>query len=257
MSGQHSGPLLRPLLRSAVPSSQIAGNINSTIFLRLLFIISLGFLSLWANHQASKGFQLHILNDAAADDDDSPAGKRFSLFYISNGRAASILLNASDFVEHLLYYSHHPNRKPVRRVTLQLAAENLTGTDVSAIETFPGEFVIRLSPSLMSGVAGSRVDEDSAVKSAVLRGMAFVWLWDRGAGGEFRAPSWLIEAAVECVNRIAGFGGGDRVVAGLMEHCERRKERFVRQLNEGMMNGWDDRTTVERAAPAMRIEKLM
>ncbi|CAN0856008.1 Phytochrome A [Linum grandiflorum] len=45
MSDQHSGPLLRPLLRSAVSSPQIAGNINSisssnpTIVLRLLFII--------------------------------------------------------------------------------------------------------------------------------------------------------------------------------------------------------------------------
>ncbi|CAN0893325.1 hypothetical protein LINGRAPRIM_LOCUS2687 [Linum grandiflorum] len=44
MSDQHSGPLLRPLLRSAVSSPQIAGNINSissnsTIFLHLLFII--------------------------------------------------------------------------------------------------------------------------------------------------------------------------------------------------------------------------
>ncbi|CAN1785221.1 hypothetical protein LINPERHAP1_LOCUS16802 [Linum perenne] len=234
---------------------------HSAIFLRVLLIIFIGITSLWANHEASKGFQVQILNDAS----DSPAGKRFSLFYISNGRATSILVNASNFVEHLVG-THPSHRNQIRRVTLQLSAGAPT------VETAgDGEFVIRLSPALMLGPAGSR---DSAVKSAIFRGMAFVWL------RESRAPSWVIEAAVECVNRIAGFGGGGdvlellpseigdhrrricwgettdvTVVAGLMEYCERRKEGFLRRLNHELMNGWNDRTTVERAA-AMPVEKI-
>ncbi|CAN1218671.1 hypothetical protein LINPERPRIM_LOCUS1392 [Linum perenne] len=205
---------------------------HSAIFLRVLLIIFIGITSLWANHEASKGFQVQILNDAS----DSPAGKRFSLFYISNGRATSILVNASNFVEHLVG-THPSHRNQIRRVTLQLSAGAPT------VETAgDGEFVIRLSPALMLGPAGSR---DSAVKSAIFRGMAFIWL------RESRAPSWVIEASVECVKRIAGFGGGGEttdvtVVAGLMEYCERRKEGFLRRLNH---------TTVERAA-AMPVEKI-
>ncbi|CAN1218672.1 hypothetical protein LINPERPRIM_LOCUS1392 [Linum perenne] len=214
---------------------------HSAIFLRVLLIIFIGITSLWANHEASKGFQVQILNDAS----DSPAGKRFSLFYISNGRATSILVNASNFVEHLVG-THPSHRNQIRRVTLQLSAGAPT------VETAgDGEFVIRLSPALMLGPAGSR---DSAVKSAIFRGMAFIWL------RESRAPSWVIEASVECVKRIAGFGGGGEttdvtVVAGLMEYCERRKEGFLRRLNHELMKGLNDRTTVERAA-AMPVEKI-
>ncbi|CAI0412991.1 unnamed protein product [Linum tenue] len=246
MADQHStSHLHRPLLPT--PTVVSTARFDSDVFLRLALILSVGLISLWANHEASKGFQVQIFNDAR----DSPAGKRFDLFYISNDRATRILLNASTFVEHLVYAPEdHPNqKKPVHRVALRLAStSNLTADET--VTNHGGKFVIRLSPSLIQGLtAGSR---DSAIASAVLRGMARVWLWD--GGEESRAPSWVIEAAMECVSRMAGFGVGGsweelpaengggrrrvcwgettdaRMLAGIMEHSERHSKGFILEL---------------------------
>ncbi|CAI0417842.1 unnamed protein product [Linum tenue] len=279
MADQHStSHLHRPLLPTpTVVSTARFDNrnffsSNSDVFLRLTLILSVGLISLWANHEASKGFQVQIFNDAR----DSPAGKRFDLFYISNDRATRILLNASTFVEHLVYAPEdHPNhKKPVHRVALRLAStSNLTADET--VTNHGGKFVIRLSPSLMQGLtAGSR---DSAIASAVLRGMARVWLWD--GGEESRAPSWVIEAAMECVSRMAGFGVGGsweelpaengggrrrvcwgettdaRMLAGIMEHSERHSKGFIRRLNQALRSGWRDRATVEEAA-GMTVEQM-
>ncbi|CAI0417843.1 unnamed protein product [Linum tenue] len=252
MADQHStSHLHRPLLPT--PTVVSTARFDNNVFLRLTLILSVGLISLWANHEASKGFQVQIFNDAR----DSPAGKRFDLFYISNDRATRILLNASTFVEHLVYAPEdHPNhKKPVHRVALRLAStSNLTADET--VTNHGGKFVIRLSPSLMQGLtAGSR---DSAIASAVLRGMARVWLWD--GGEESRAPSWVIEAAMECVSRMAGFGvGGEttdaRMLAGIMEHSERHSKGFIRRLNQALRSGWRDRATVEEAA-GMTVEQM-
>ncbi|CAL1401679.1 unnamed protein product [Linum trigynum] len=275
MADQHStSHLHRPLLPTPTVASTTHFDCknffssNFAVFLRLALILSVGLVSLWASHEESKGFQVQIFNDAG----DSPAGKRFALFYISNDRATRILLNASTFIEHLVYApDDHPNqRKPVRRVTIRLTATgNLTADEIVTSHGSADEFVIRLSPSLMQGpTAGSR---DTAIASALLRGMARVWLWD--GGEESRAPLWVIEAAVECVSRMAGFGVGGswerlpaeigdggrrrlcwaettdaRTLAGFMEHCERRSKGFIRRLNQALRSGWKDRATVEDAA---------
>ncbi|PON90700.1 Basic secretory protein [Trema orientale] len=244
--------------------------INSSsngIVSRLLFLLSIGILSIWANYESSKGFEITIVNAAP----HSLAGQRFALFYVSNDRATRIVLNATNFVENLLYdaVDQQPNTKPVSHVTLRLAGENFTG-EVSVRSSGDGEeshhFIIDISPRVVM-LRSKKADVDHAMESAVLRGMARVWLWD----GESRAPPELLSGVVEYVAMAAGFGresslgpggaaelsdkcgdgGGGRVwyedkdprvVARFLDYYEKREKGFIRRLNGAMKDRWHERT---------------
>lgn len=254
--------LFRPLLASATSTSSYsddndADNIkflssNSSIICRLLSIIFIGVISLWANHEASKGFDVTIINDAR----DSPAGKRFDLFYVSNDEATRILLNTSAFVENILYpddSSNQQSKKNIQRVTLRLTSKNTTQiTTVEASRT--GEFVINIRSSIMGAE-----NVNYAIISAIQRGIARIWMWD----GESRAPPRLMDGLVEYISMLAGFkaeglvDGGELpefssqlcwddkqpgVVAEFLDFCEVRKKGFIRRLNRGLRDGWNNRT---------------
>ncbi|GKV15532.1 hypothetical protein SLEP1_g26317 [Rubroshorea leprosula] len=168
------------------------------IILRLLVIIFVGAVAVWANHEASKGFDITIVIDAK----DSPAGRYFDLFYIATDAITRVLLNAISFVENILYPPHSTSqsKKQVRHVTLRLAGKNLTDT-VAVDKSRRNEFVVNLSPSIVG-----EADISTSVKHAMLRAMARVWLWD----GESRAPPrLLLECMVECICGMAGFGTVD------------------------------------------------
>lgn len=49
------------------------------IILRIILVLFVALISLWANYEASKIFDITIVNDIK----DSPAGRRFALFYVS------------------------------------------------------------------------------------------------------------------------------------------------------------------------------
>ncbi|KDP31540.1 hypothetical protein JCGZ_15367 [Jatropha curcas] len=234
---------------------------NSSVILRLFTIFSVGVVSIWANYEASKGFDITIINDAK----DSPAGKRFALFYMSNDKAIRIIQNTSSFVETFLYPNiNNYNKKYVSHVTLRLASTNLT--DLVVVETNADhEFAIHLSPSVM----GNHKNLDYAVTSSILQGMAQIWLWN----GESRAPRWILDGLVEYIKKTAGFspmavgwelpeycnfcsGYKDpKAVASFLDYCQRHREGFIQRLNQALKVGWDNDRTVEDAS-GMQIQNL-
>ncbi|GMI86781.1 hypothetical protein like AT2G42900 [Hibiscus trionum] len=184
----------------------VSSSTTSGIICRLLLLILIAAISVWANHEASKGFKVTVINNAAVK--DSSAGRRFHLFYISNDEATRIILNTSALVENILYPNHRDqSKKPVHHVVLQLAAgdQNPSTTKVSVATTSKGKesvYVISLSPSIM---------EEGNVKysviSAIQRAMARIWLWDGAESSA--APPWLIDGMAEYIWTRAGFGHRD------------------------------------------------
>lgn len=225
--------------------------------LRLAFLCLVGALALWATHEASKGFRVTLVN---ALPKHSVAGQRFDLFYVSNDQATRILLNASDFVENLLYGGGE--RKRVSHVELRLGAGDFFSGEISvsvAGEEEEGKFVLDLSEKVMDSSHA-----DVAFKSAILRGMARVWVWDN----DKEVPREVLSGVVEYIVGAAGFGGGDqlegsrvipcgrdhrnwfvgadpRVVARSLARCEGIEKGFIRRLNGAMRDGWSDRTVEE------------
>ncbi|XP_008779753.3 uncharacterized protein LOC103699512 [Phoenix dactylifera] len=222
---------------SSSSSSSVSSPSSTTIIIRLSTIIAVAAISLWANYEASKGFEISIVNAAAG----SLAGRRFNLMFVSNGRAARMVHHASQFVEHELYPSNLYPRKPVNRVTLRMASHNLTTTVSLTSGRGPADFVINLSPSLMSPS-----DTYAALASAVQRGIARVWLWDGGG----TAPEPLLDAMVDYLAMIAGFASPTHVITDavsqepngtcwsgeFLRHCDGRRQEFIARLN-GAMRG--------------------
>lgn len=161
--------LFQPLLhRKPVTNHETSydSTSNTGILIRFLSVVLVGILSLWANHEASKGFDITVLNDVARD---SPAGQRFNLLYVSNDKATRIVLDASNFIEHLLYPSEDSPKKQVNRVIVRLVSVNLTNAmGVSVLEN-DLNFVVNISPAVME-----EANVDRALVSAIRRGMARV-----------------------------------------------------------------------------------
>ncbi|KAI3525750.1 hypothetical protein L1887_04803 [Cichorium endivia] len=239
--------------------SHIINNVSGIIF-RLILITFIGIIAIWANHEASKGFSVTIVNDAGKY---SLPGKLFSIYYESNDKATRIVLNTSRFVENLLY----PNddflhtRKQINSVTLRLAPTSFPA--IVAVDSLkPYEYLISLSPSILE-----TSNNNEAIVLAVLQGMARVWLWD----GNGATPPVLLNGMVEYISSLAGFtlaeastSGGDatmlpenneicwkdeqpRKVAGFLRYCDQRKQPggggggdVIRRLNERMKIGWHD-----------------
>ncbi|CAK7346680.1 unnamed protein product [Dovyalis caffra] len=241
---------------------------NSSIILRLLLIISIGIISIWANYEASKGFGITLVNEA----EESAEGKRFNLLYISNDKATRIVQNTSSFVENLLYPDINNTKKQViNHVTLRLASNNLPNL-VTVDANTNNEFVISISPLMLTDHTKNL---DHAIKSIVLQGMARVWLWNP----ESRAPPWILEGMVEYINRLMGFGpvrnfggheslddpfgnfrSGDKdpkVVAKFLECCETWREKgFIQRLNKALRDDhqWIDWTVED--VQGMSVQNL-
>ncbi|XP_022147982.1 uncharacterized protein LOC111016776 [Momordica charantia] len=225
---------------------------NHGIAVRLLLIAFIGLTSLWANHEASKGFEITVVNAAKS----SPAGQRFDLFYVSNDEATRVLLNASNFVENLIYPSQAAfPKKEVKRVRLTLAPRDLS-PNVAVHKSDDGvDFFIDLSPSIFH-----ETNVNHAMSAAVLRGMSRVWLWD----GDSHAPPSLLAGMVEHIAAAAGFvddkySGGviststacdpmwwkdknPMEVALFLGYHENQRNGFIQRLNQGLKSRWQDRT---------------
>lgn len=225
---------------------------NFSILIRLLMVLFIGTLSLWANFEASKGFEITIINDAK----HTPAGQYFTLFYVSNDKATRIVLNTSEFVENLLYpnnnHYHYP-KKVVHHVTLRLATHNFTHKVTNHQAQKKHEYVININPLVFEDF-----DVNHAMVSSVQRSMARIWLYD----GESSAPPTLLDGLVEYVTMVAGFvhvkdydkvyklpepcdqkwweDKDPRVVAHLLGYFEEQQKGFIQRLNQAMKDRWED-----------------
>ncbi|XP_010916086.1 uncharacterized protein [Elaeis guineensis] len=239
-------PLLPNPNSSTSTDSPTAESAPPNTLAGLAFVLILAAMSLWANLEASEGFDITILNAARPG---TVAARRFDLLFVSNGKASQILQNASDFVEHILYPNELYPRKPVRRVTLRLAGHNLSEVVVSHGDDSqrPGDFVILVSPSAMADA-----NPGMALGLAVQRAMARVWLWD----GQGAAPKWLVDAMMEYLSLSAGFAGhavplqrggtcwGEEEepvgTARFLKYCEERRSGFIARLNRAMRKHWNE-----------------
>lgn len=244
-------PLHLPLATASSSSSGATADESSSspstasIVARVVAVLAVASVSLFARHEASKGFHVDIVNAAPRD---TVAGRRFDLFFVSNGKAERILHYANRGVEAALFPDASFPRKQVTRVTVRMAGHNLTDDDdatVIAAGVAPGEYVISLSPRLMHPASDKAAD---AVANAVRRAVARMWLWDgRGA-----APARVTEAMVDYLS-----SGADAVEASpanddddddaphcmsarFLGHLERRRGGFVARLNRAMRDRWSD-----------------
>ncbi|MED6107996.1 hypothetical protein PIB30_019222 [Stylosanthes scabra] len=264
--------------------------ISTTNFIfRILLVFLAACISIWANYEASRTFDITIVNDSK----DSQAGKLFDLFYVSNDKATRIVLNTSSFVEHFLYQndSSGSNNKPytkknIQSVTLRLVDRNLAAAAVIAAENhhasgkyFKGyNYVIDISPMLIEDKDHNNMT--FMVVGALQRAMARIWLWDGGS----RAPPRLVDGMAEYIVELAGFGqktvsggcgGGDggsnllncnghggswwedkepKEVAQYLHYYENYKKGFIQRLNEAMRDTWHDRMVDEvLGLPSMKI----
>ncbi|KAJ3694475.1 hypothetical protein LUZ60_009955 [Juncus effusus] len=213
-----SPPFTNPNHSSSSPST----------LLRLATILTLIGLSLWANYEATKGFDLTILNAST----QTLAGHRFNLLFVSNGRASKLALKSSSVIERVLYPQEKFVKKPVHHVTIRLADKNLTRrVVVRQCDSYlqKGEYLIELSPSLM-------VEKDviMGVKSALNRAMAYVWLTEN-------APQHIVEAMVDYLMTQSGFSLKNYErdtsafsLVSFMEFCEEKSHGFFARLNNAM-----------------------
>ncbi|KAL4622265.1 hypothetical protein ACB092_06G284900 [Castanea dentata] len=196
---------------------------NCSILIRLLM----------ANFEASKGFEITIINDAK----HNPAGQYFTLFYVSNDKATRIVLNTIEFVENLLYpnNNHHYPKKVVHLVTLRHQLPSKKKHD----------YVININPLVFEDF-----DVNHAMVSSVQRSMARIWLYD----GKSSAPPTLLDSLVEYVTMVAGFvhvkdyykvyklpelcdqkwweDKDPRVVAHFLGYFEEQQKGFIQRLNQ-------------------------
>lgn len=231
MASMADQTLLEPFL--AKPATKDSG---SGIFLRIFSVLLVGAISFWANHEASKGFSITIINEAK----ETPPGKRFSLFFESDDTAVRLLLETSFFVERFLYDGVPRRlRKPVNHVTVRFNGNRSDKFSVAS-NASNGEYVIGLSSSLMK-----TSEFRNAVEAALRRSMVKVWLWgDESAGASPELVAGLVEY-LTVRRRFNDLGWKDKEyvnVARWLDYCERRSEGFIRRLNHGMRLKWDDQT---------------
>jgi len=197
----------------AVPAPRVASSSPSTqsVVFRVVAVIAIACASLFAQHEAAKGFGIDVVSAGAQRGGD--AGRRFDLFFVSNGRAERILQYASRGVERALFPDASFPRKHVRRVTVRMAGHNLTAGATVDAAAAPGEYVISLSPALVSGTGSS-------------------------AAGDAAAAA---EVAATPLSSSASDDGGRRCMsARFLGHLERQRQGFVARLNRAMRDRWSD-----------------
>lgn len=256
-------PLLLPVSTAASSSTSItvdddshgaAHNVSPSraspsgrsIAARYLAVALVAVVSLFAQHEASKGFRIHVVRGGGTA---GAAGKRFDLLFVANGRAERVLHRASHRVEEALFPDPSFPRRRVARVTVQLmAGGNLTADDATVDAVTDGEYVISLSPRLLSSSSGGgSAGAADAVAAAVRRAVARMWLWDgRGA-----APARVTESMVEYLatavpdesspaEEHASASNTHCISPRFLKHLERRRAGFVARLNRAMRDRWSD-----------------
>ncbi|MCL7023799.1 hypothetical protein MKW94_016624 [Papaver nudicaule] len=257
---------------SSGPSDDDSLSLKSFI-IRFLSIFFVAVISLWANHEASKTFEINIIGG----NHDTAASRRFNLLYVSNDKISRIVLSTSEFAENILYpppNESHVKKEIITRVTVKLGDQNSTNP-VIVDHGNRGEFVLLISPSLLLEEKGN---VDKGVVMAVQRGMARVWIYgDYGGRG---VPDSLVQGMEEyVVGNAVGFeytaaslsvsNSGKKKklpdcwrdknptnVAHFLRYCEGVENGFIRRLNQGIRDRWDEKRTVDDALLGMSSVKL-
>ncbi|KAG6477109.1 uncharacterized protein LOC122023260 [Zingiber officinale] len=246
----------QPLLISSSPAPPSPPSDDSPGFLvRLLLLVAVAAFSLWANYEASKGFQVTVLNAASSvssSSSSSSSARRFDLLFVANGRAARLVHRAADSVQRALYPDASFPRKPVERVTLSMAPAVAADHGDCVREATvavrrgrrEGEFAVELRPRVMEAA-----DVAEAVGGAVRRGVARVWLWD----GQGRAPERVIAALEDYLATSSADALRGALASQSRNHSAATalpQEDFVcaARLNRAMKDGWDDRMLIEACA---------
>ncbi|KAI0496603.1 hypothetical protein KFK09_022923 [Dendrobium nobile] len=216
-----------------------AASANLTSLCRLSTVLAVTAISLWANYEASKGFDITVLEAPGA----TLAARQYNLMFVSNGGAARAILNASASIEQTLYpdTKHFPY-KPINSVTLRVSDHNLTrAIIVTTAAGGGGDYLILVSPNVIA-----ERDAEKAVVAVVYEGMARVWVRD----GRGMAPAAVVDALVGYICGAAGFGReadyaneaaeGCEATAGFVRYCEEKRPGFVARLNKAMEEKWDN-----------------
>ncbi|KAJ4818223.1 Plant basic secretory protein (BSP) family protein [Rhynchospora pubera] len=217
------------------------------ICVRAVTIVLLLAVSLWANYEASKGFDLTVNNAST----NTLSGRRFDLMFVSNGKAAKMLLESSYAIEHILYPGNMYVKKPVRHVILELAGEKTTEmvqVKHSYKKEKSGEYLILIKPEILE-----EENVTMAMAAALYRAMAYVWLWD---GTTTTQPN-IVDAMVEYLMVQCGFDSMssknmNSSVGNLMMKCENLSDGFVARLNNEVHELWSERMVDE----TLNLEKL-
>ncbi|KAI3864466.1 hypothetical protein MKW98_022511 [Papaver atlanticum] len=235
------------------------------ISIRFLSIFFVAIISLWANYEASKGFEINIISE---NHETTASSRRFNLLYVSNDKISRVVLNTSEFVENILYPPNESHvKKTITRVTVRLADQNLSNPVVVNHQN-EGEFELNISPSLL--LLEEKINMDKEIVMAVQRGMARVWIWSYG--DYHGVPKSLIEGMEEyVVGNSVGFdyhpsllNSGEKKlpadsdktcwkdnnpvnVAHFLRYCEGIKSGFIRRLNQGIRDRWDEKQTLDDA----------
>lgn len=257
-------PLLHPATTPAAAADAAAATTDSTtaraVLIRLVLVVIVAVISSWASMEASKGFDVVILNQVGT----TAAGRRFHLLFQSDDEAERIVLHASASVERLLFPNQLHPRRPNRRVTLRLTSSNYTSYLIT--RHFSDEVTLEVSSAIME-----EDDVRASMKAVVLRGMARAWLWD----GQGQAPEQLVDGMADCVTVMAGTrsiksgyyseyslssaeaaevveddcweGEEEGRVAGFFLYCEELRPGFLARLNGGMEHRWHGRREVDLA----------
>lgn len=212
------------------------------VSIRLFSIILIGFISVWANHEASKGFVITVTNNM----EDTQAGKNFDLFFVSNDEAIRLVQSSTNFAAKILFTSDNSiPEKLIDQVEVQLASHNLTNGRVVAVKSFgqQSKYVLSINPLVME--AGNFKYN---IRKELQRGVAEILLFNQ----RHKAPMSLLDGMVEYINDLAGFGGpkpvfklrdssekcwedkDPRVVAEVLAYCEGKRKGFVGGLNQEM-----------------------
>ncbi|XP_031499518.1 uncharacterized protein LOC116263858 [Nymphaea colorata] len=239
------------------------------ITLRLFTVFAVAAVSVWANHEASKGFDIHVSNEIA----DATSARRFHMLFVADDRIDRMVLSSSRAAERLLYGENAQNRKKVVKrvsITVRLSASDQPGSTAffAADAGNCAEQCFCYTIYVGSGILREKEDVGKVrrvVGSAVQKVMAYVWLSD----GDGRTPAELLDGIADYVT-LASVGGlkvarvptgegngrtgetnvsGSRSrecwlaedpgeVAAFIGYCECMSSGFVARLNEKMAEGW-------------------
>ncbi|KAI5020582.1 hypothetical protein ZWY2020_045470 [Hordeum vulgare] len=260
-------PLLLPVSAAACSSTSItvddddshgaAPNVSPSraspsgrsIAARYLAVALVAAVSLFAQHEASKGFRIDVVPGGGTA---GAAGKRFDLLFVANGRAERVLHRASRRVEEALFPDPSFPRRRVARVTVRLmAGGNLTAADATVDAVTDGGYVISLSPRLLSpSSGGGSAGAADAVATAVRRAVARMWLWDGRGAAPARVTESMVEYLATAVPDEPSSPAEERPSASasnthcisprFLKHLERRRAGFVARLNRAMRDRWSD-----------------
>jgi len=257
-------PLLLPVSTAASSSTSItvdddshgtAHNVSPSraspsgrsIAARYLAVALVAAVSLFAQHEASKGFRIDVVPGGGTA---GAAGKRFDLLFVANGRAERVLHRASRRVEEALFPDPSFPQRRVARVTVRLmAGGNLTADHATVDAVTDGEYIISLSPRFVTpSSGGSSAGAADAVAIAVRRAVARMWLWDGRGAAPGRVTESMVEYLATAVPDESSSPAEEHASASnthcisprFLKHLERRRAGFVARLNRAMRDRWSD-----------------